>query len=642
MRRPLAPTLAALATASLAATVAVPVTTPAGALAPLTPLPSSGSSPVAPQPGFRVLPYLQNPAADSMTVVWVGELDTPGTLTVRGPGIGKRTFTSEPRHLDLMEYSDAELAQSIPGLEQGSWLRSDSNYQHVVQVDGLRAGRTYRYTVTQDGVEHRATFATAPDADRWRHVRIVAFSDTETEPYGRVEHREWEIAHAGPADGSVERPGPDSVWAEKYGTAVRYDQELVRYPMNQADALDANLDTIAAQDPDLLLIAGDLAQGSGYQPAWDEFWRHFAGESGTLASTVPLVTALGNWETFAGISGGYGSAEDRTPPVVSRNRYHDYMVTPGDDANPQFQDSYYRLDHGPVTILTLDSTNGVPDENTRTGLLSGEVFSGDDTNLTPERMSTDTQGEFMAEEYDAAYADVFGTDPSETDLPNLTPGGAQWQWAQEQLADARAQGQVVLVQFHHAAYSNGVHGTPPNHEHADNQSGVAMRAYTPMFEEYGVAAVISGHDEMFERSVVDSDGDGVGLQVYDVGVAADGLRGEQLYRTEDGSWEPIRFNSHSQWMAAKDAPELWAADEDGNPRLLDGGLHYGHLQMDLQRTRCGSELTLTPVYLFPLLDEDYDVTGTERRIYDDVLTLEIDPDGTVVADNACRGYGHRP
>lgn len=110
MSRRLAPAvlIALASTGALAATAAA------------TPLPSVGSSPVAPQPGFRVLPYLQAPAADSMTVVWVGELDSPGTLTVNGPGIGKRTVTSEPVRLDLMEYSDAELAQSIRGLEQGS------------------------------------------------------------------------------------------------------------------------------------------------------------------------------------------------------------------------------------------------------------------------------------------------------------------------------------------------------------------------------------------------------------------------------------------------------------------------------------------------------------------------------------------
>ena len=618
------------------------VATSAAALVPATPPRSAGGSPVAPQPGFRVLPYLQSPSSDSMTVVWVSELGTAGSLTVTGPGIGTRTLTSDPRLLELSEYSDAELDQSIRGLEKGSWLLSDSNYQHIVELEGLRPGKTYTYTVTQDGVAHRATFSTAPDPEQWRDVRIMAFSDTETEPYGRVEHREWEVAHAGTAVGSAARPGPGSLWAEKYGTATRYGQQLVRYPMSQADALVANLETIAAQDPDLLLIAGDLTQGSGYQPAWDEFWRHFAGELGDIASTVPLVTALGNWETYAGISGGYGTGADRSAPVLSRNRYHDYVVTPGDAQNPQYRDSYYRVDHGPVTILTLDSTNGLPDEDADTGLLSGEIFSGDDTHLTPERTSTDTQGEFLAEEYDAAYAQGFGTTSDRSDLPNLTPGEAQWRWVEEQLADARAQGQVVIVQWHHAAYSNGVHGTPPNHEHADNQSGVAMRAYTPMFEEHGVAAVISGHDEMFERSFVDSDADGVGVHMYDVGVAADGLRGEQLYRAGDGTWQPIRFNTRSAWMAAKDEPEMWELDADGQPRLVDGGLHYGHLQMDLERTRCGSTLTLSPVYLFPLMDEDYEVTGTERRVYDDVVTLELDVDGRVVSDNTCRGNERRP
>ena len=625
----------ALAAALIATTTAVATGIAQAQDGEAVPAAEAGGSLVQPQPGFRVLPYLQAPSSDSMTITWISEQATSGELTIVGPGAEWQTFSSEPRRLTLMDYSEAELNEDIPGLETGSWLRSDRNYQHAVRVEGLQPGSSYFYVVNQDGVRHPAQFKTAPDKEQWNHVRIIAFSDTETEPAGRIEHREWETAHAGLAEGSVERPGVDSLWSDRYSTAVRYGQESVRYPLSQASALHANITTIAEQDPDLLLIAGDLVQGAGYQPAWDEFWRHFAGELSDLASNVPLVTALGNWETFAGISGGYGSAEDRTPAVIARNRYHEYMLTAGDPANPQFEDSYYRLDHGPVTILTLDSTNGVPDEDTAAGILSGEVFSGDDTHLTPERMSTDTQGSFTADEYNAAFARLFDTDVSASDLPDLNPGSEQWQWVQYQLANARAEGQVVIVQFHHAAYSNGVHGTPPNHEFADNQSGVAMRSYTPMFEQYGVAVVISGHDEMFERSFIDNDGDGVGVQVYDVGVAADGLRGEQLFETEDGSFEPIRFNSHSRWMASADEPELWANDANGNPQLVDGGLHYGHLQLDLHRDECGSELTLTPVYLFPIMDADYTVIGTERRIYDDVVALSLASDGTVVADKAC-------
>lgn len=594
---------------------------------------------------FRVLPYLQKPAQDQMTITWFTESPEPGHLTMTGPGLkGKLTRTSQPEHQPLLDYTAAERSQSIAGLQQGTWLKGERNYKHSLTIRGLRPDTSYRYTVTQDGARFAARFSTAPTAEKWKDLRIVAFADSETEPRGRVEKREWELNPlSGYAEGSVERPGPGSVWADKHGSTTRYDEFTLRYPMDQDRAMRENVGWIEQADPDLLLIAGDLVQGGGYQPAWDEFFGYVAGEHGDLASQTPLVTALGNWETFASINGGYGTPGDRSPAVISRNKYLTYFDTFADPANPQFKGSYHRVDHGPVTVLTLDSTNGIPDENTRTGELSNPVFSGDDSSLTLDNLSTDTQGEFTEREYDEAFTEVFpGTTTADSDLPNLN-GTQQWDWAREQLAEARAQGQIVVVQFHHAAYSNGVHGTPPNHEYADNQSGVAMRAYTPMFEEFGVAAVISGHDEMFERSFVDSDGDGVGFQSYDVGVAADGLRGEQLFQQEDGSYAPIRFNTHSEWMAATDEPELWVQDENGRPQLQDGGMHYGHLQIDIRNTRCGAEMELSPVYLFPLLDEDYDVQGTERRVYDDVTTIGLADDGTVLAEPcASPGKGRGP
>ena len=630
--------VAGLAVLPLAATTATAA--PPGSAASQRPADAPGTSAVEaaaePAAGFRVLPYLQQPGSEEMTISWVSEIDEPGTVRVLGPGLrGPADLTSEPEYLDLMQYTDAELNQEIPGLEQGSWLRSNDSYRHTVTVDGLRPDQTYRYTVEQGGEQFRGRFSTAPTADDWQHLRLAAFSDTETEPYGRVEQREWELHPDGYTPDSVPRPGPGSLWDQTHGSTTRYEQFTLRYPISQQRALVENLDIIAEEDPDLMLVTGDLTQGSGYQPAWDEFWRHFAGEYGTFAAEIPLLTAIGNWETFAALNDGYGTPEDRSPSVIARNRYHDYFSTPGDTGNPQYQDSYYRLDYGPLTVITLDSTNGLPDENLDEGVLTGEPFSGDDSNLTPERLSTDTQGSFTAEEYAEAYAEVFDASPADTDLPNMDPGSAQWDWAQQQLADARDQGQIILVQFHHAAYSSGVHGTPPNHEeHPDNQSGVAMRAYTPMLEEYGVAAVISGHDEMFERSWVDEDGDGVGLNVYDVGVAADGLRGEQLAENADGEYVPINFNTHSQWSASADEPETWRLDSNGNPQLTDGGLHYGHLQMDLSNTRCGAELTLSPVYVFPVLDEEYQLVRTERRVYDDVVQVDLGSDGAPRAERA--------
>lgn len=624
--------------AALAAAVLIPLVLAPTASAVALPGKAASVSPASvakdPESGFRVLPYLQAPASDSMTINWISETDEPGTTTITGPGVGKSgTLSSEPMYLDLMEYTQAELDQQIEGLEQGSWLKSNSNYKHSVTFQDLLPGKTYSYTVSQSGETHRAAFKTAPEGKSWKNVRIVAFSDSETEPRGRTEHREWELSPVnGYAADSLQRPGTGSLWEQKFGMTTRYGQPTLRYPLDQSTAFNENLKHIQAADPDLVMMAGDLTQGSGYQPAWDEFFGHVAGEHSDLASNVPLLPAVGNWETYAALNGGYGSDADRTPAVISRNRFLDYFSLPQDPAHPEYKGSYYRVDHGPVTVLTLDSTNGRPDEDTKTGTLSGEVFSGNDTNMTAENLSTDTQGEFTFESYVQGFKDLFpGSTEEDVDLPNMDAASAQWDWAEQQLAEARAAGQIVLVQFHHSAYSNGVHGTPPNHEHPDNQSGTAMRAYTPMFEKHGVAAVISGHDEMFERSWVDEDGDGRGFHSYDVGVAADGLRGEKLVKNAEGEYEPLRFNSHSEWSAPADQPETWAEDENGVPQLVSGGLHYGHLQIDVANTAKGAELTLTPVHIFPQLDSEYQLEKTERRVYDDVVTFSVDADGVPLA-----------
>lgn len=605
-----------------------------------------------PETGFRVLPYLQSPTSTSMSISWVSELNEPGTVIVTGPGIKAKKVTSTPHYMDLMEYTDKELKQEltynngngvVETIPQGSWLESSSNYKHSVTIDELEPNSKYTIIVKQGKETHTSKFETFPDRENWDELSLVAFSDTETEPYGALEHREWELHTVNPyAPGSEERPGKGSAFDKKYGNQARNNMFLVRYPLDQQTALNENLAHIEAADPDALLIAGDLSQGAGYQPAWDEFWRHFAGEFTDIASTTPLLTALGNWETYASINGGYGSDEDRTPAVISRNKYHEYFDTPGDAENPQFKDSYYRTDIGPITLLTLDSTNGIPDETTKTKTFTGKVYSENDSVLNESvwagqgvdgdpYITTDTQGEFTAESYNSAYTKLFKATTSEgSDLPNFNPGTEQYKWVEDQLKDAREKGQIILVQFHHSAYSSGVHGAPPNHEQADNQSGVAMRVYSPMFEKYGVATVISGHDEMFERSWVDLDGDGTGFHSYDVGVAADGLRGEKMIKDENGNYVPQDYNTYTQWSATQDEPELWKTNENGVKHLIDGGLHYGHLQMDFQKTSYGAELTLSPVYIFPILDDNYDLVKTERRVYDDVQKIYFDKMGNVI------------
>lgn len=562
---------------------------------------------------LRVLPYLQNPASTSMTVSWVSYADVPGTLTLRGPGLGggRRRVSSTPQPMAILGYTQGERAEEIPGLAQGSWLLRDGNVKHVVDLDGLRPGSHYTYEVVQGRDRYEGRFRTAPSVEDWDRVTFIAMSDHETEPRGRVTRREWapgEVAGLGRPDAAA-----GSTWDGVFGTTVLAGARVLRYPLTEDEGYLANLRVVDASRPDFMMFPGDLVQGGGYQPGWDEWFRCNAGPAGDRLGRTPALTAFGNWESFGGaVNGGYGSSADRSIVVRSRGKYHAYFDAP-DNGTPEHRDNYYRIDYGPLTVITLDSNNGEPDDDT-------ENYAGNQAVGREYRgPGTDTQNNFTAAEYAAAGG---------TDLSDFNPGSTQWRWCEAQLADARDMGQIIVMQWHHSPFSSGEHGLPMYHRDTSGQGGTPMRQYHVLAERYGVAAVICGHSELFERSFVDEDGDGVGVHYYDVGVAGDGLRGERRVAGPDS--ERLSYNPYRQWTADRDEPEVWE-DRRGVRVLTSGGKHYGHLHVEVERTRDGARMTMTPVHVFPVVDTDYRVVRTERREYDDQVVLSIRPDGRVRA-----------
>jgi len=556
---------------------------------------ATGAGPTLAQ-DFRVNPYLQNPSSDGMLFTWFTEADVPAALTISGGDLtsaltfGNVTGVNQPN----LAYTTAEADDAN---NKGYPLFSDNNFKYSVPVSGLSPNTTYNYSVQLDGgPSFSHSFRTAPTASEWDHVRFVALSDSETEPRGNTNRRDWSVGVQAP--GSVGRP---SDWPQDAS-----NRDL--YPLTETVGYRQNLRIIDERDPDFILQPGDLVQGGGYQLGWDEYWRHNAGEYDDVLSKRPLLPALGNWENFGAINGGY----DPNAVQASREKYKTYFDAPANN-NPDHQDQYYRTDYGPVTVLTLDSSNGLPDDHR--------------SNYTqpvadPYAIGTDTQQNVSEDTY-----------PGD-DLADFNPGSDQYQWVQAQLADARAKGQVVFVQFHHAPFSSGTHGFGMAHPNSSGQGGTPMRVYHPMFEQFGVAAVLSGHSEMFERSFVDEDNDGVGVHYYDVGVAGDGMRGRAIDSITGllGTQNP-----YSQWTADGDAGELWIDNGDGTYTLVDGGKHYGHLEVNLERLddQAGllARLTLTPVYSFPLLDENYELIGdTERRVYGDEFELFINESGQVIPE----------
>ena len=536
--------------------------------------------------GFRVRPYLQAPAPDAVTVLWLSDDARPGRISYRPAGAGDwRTRTSAPTPAEA-------LAPGSPGAGPGAGAgpdRADAGagihaggppYRHRVRLTGLDPDTAYEYAVTQGPARVQARFRTAPGPATARPMRFIALADCEAEPESTGKHAPW-------PDPAGRAPGR-------------------RYLLDQTQGLARNLAVVRDRAPDLLIIAGDLVEAGGEQQDWDELWRQLTHVEGAhdLAAHVPIVAAPGNHEYYAGPRGG---RYEQPASEAAIRRFLTYFEPPGEPpaAAAGAHDRYFRLDYGPVAWIVLDVANGSPHESER------------DTNF------------FLRGEADEGGGSA----------PDLGPGSRQRAWLEAQLSDAQATAAFTFVVLHHVPYSVGPHGWSPGpelpgggHMGLDPQSGVPVRALTELFLRHGVDAVIAGHDEMFERSEIAGTErlpDGAQrphtLQVYDVGVCGDGLRGP----------EPGLENAYQKFLAHRDAPEVW---QDGV--LVDGGKHYGHLEITVTpqpgssrvmpqpgsdggtpQPGSGWQAVLEPVYVFPRITPDGSVQGHERRVYDDVVTL---------------------
>jgi hypothetical protein len=490
---------------------------------------------------FRVLPYLQNPAPDAITVRWLSESGESGVVVVQTDS-GPREFHSEPAQAETLQYN--------PFGEEPGGPHSPPPYLHTVRVEGLRSDTSYDYVVRQSGDDFAGRFRTAPGADR--AIRFIIYADSETEP---------ESSTSPPVDWPA---GPRSNRREG----------IKKYVADQTTGYRENLRVIAARRPDFLMIAGDLVESGGEQRDWDEFWRHVAGDYGTLASQVPILPALGNHENFGG-PGAFGGYSARAANFAT-DKYRTYFdVPPNGAGDPKHRGRYYRIDYGPITLITLDSSDGLP-----------------------HGTASDTNHNL-----------------SGSNAPDFNPGSEQYAWLERQLADAQRRSRFTFVQFHHTAFGSGPHSVPFGTEGFSGQSGIAMRVLVPLMSRYGVDAVFSGHDEMLERSLVpgtEALPDGTSrpheIHFYDTGISGDGLRGPAANFD----------NPYRKFLAHDDALEVW----DGK-RLESGGKHYGHVEVNVRPDENGRwTAEIVPVHLFPRMNDDGRVTGWERRLYDDRVVVE--------------------
>ncbi|MEO2034511.1 MAG: metallophosphoesterase family protein [Planctomycetaceae bacterium] len=484
-----------------------------------------------------VHPYVQNPAQDAMTICWVTQSDSSGELTVSlNTGELLQTITSSPVRKSELGYRAQEAAH-LPG-----GTAPDAPFFHRIRVKGLQSGTTYSYAVRQGRETFFREFHTAPAATD--AVRFIVYADSETEPESTGKYADW--------------PAP-------------FEPGKRPYVVDQTEGYRQNLRVIKDRQPHFIAIAGDIVETGGEQRDWDEFWRHNAGEFSDIAGTIAILPAVGNHENYAGSDGGYSVEGARR----GLDKYQTYFETPDNGSGRRaFEDRFYRIDYGPLTWITIDSTDGSPDKS-----------------------ETDTNFHLLGE-HDGGEA------------PDFNPGSTQYEWLEKQLADAESKSRFTFVQFHHVPYSVGPHGLPAGSGRGqDTQSGQPVRVLLPLFQKYGVDAVFSGHDEMYEHSIVS------GIHFYDIGMGGDGLR--KPVSGKDGSSRLPKSNPYQVFLAHLNALEVW-----NGKQLVSGGKHYGHMEVNISKESDGTwKAELTPVHIFPLMDSAGIVTGWERRSYDDEVVL---------------------
>ena len=456
-------------------------------------------------PQFAVKPYLQHPSKDAMTVIFFTDSACKATTTCSLPGSVMSTNTV------------GEWAQALTNnLVCGDTSRTNAKlYRHKARFTGLKPNRIYAYSVElAGGAKYENSFRTAPD--RNTPIRFVSYADCETT-------------------------------ADPFANYV------------------SNLKQMKSREPDFVAIAGDFVARGGIQSYWDGFWRANAGDKGDIASSIPLLTVLGNHDLYDN-----GVADDKATDFkydlqgeTGTERYLayfenepngvEYTVRDGTDI-PETRDLsqlFHRVDYGPVTLIFLDTNDG---DN-----------SGDHSRDTNYETRTD------ADRYRPGIDRSLGGRH-----PDFNPGSPQYDWLTNQLADAQQKSRFTFVFNHHCPYSVGSHNQSPTSGQTGG-SAQPVRILTETMVRYGVDGWYCGHDELLEHSITNGyeilpDGSKRKhtLSIYDLGCSGD------TARNSSGAENPLKY---------------WQGNDN-----YGGSGSYGFLETDVTTNKNGQwTCTITPV-----------------------------------------------
>jgi acid phosphatase type 7 len=291
--------------------------------------------------------------------------------------------------------------------------------------------------------------------------------------------------HTAPAPGALPADGNTRIWIVGDSGVGGTDDPESGYVR---DGFLTFVKNHGNEPADLFLMLGDNAYDQGtdleHQKAiFDVYPR--------ILATTPLWTTIGNHEMGKlGVSKntspndyavlGDGSTGGPDPAPDSPMPYLNIFTLPTNGENgglPSGTEQYYAFDYANVHIVSLDSQVAVRDTDSRAAML---------------------------------------------------------QWLKDDLT-ANNQSWTIVI-FHHPPYTKGSHDSDLELGGVDQPIFAMREEFTPVFEQYGVDLVYSGHSHIYERSYYIKDHTGlsdtfdpaVNAELNDLGNAANG-RADEAY-----------------------------------------------------------------------------------------------------------------
>ena len=463
--------VAAIGGTAVRAPRAFATTAPSGPPTTTVPLPTTT------EPEQLLLTWGNNPASE-VTVSW----SAPGTVAQPAPALrfstkpiteanpGWLVKLPDPRPLDVTErYGEATAISFTDG------LNGQTTYFYHVQLKGLKPGTRYYYEVS-DGAS----------------VPSTAGSSFETAPSGRAKYRfssygdlatpSWDLN----ASGNIWHESCDNSWFAV--TAIE----------NPGDGNGAPL---------FHLLNGDLCYANLDVDNAPGVWRDFGINVARSAANRPWMPALGNHEcefgtdtihghpggaaggiAAQGAAGNYWNGPYGFGHYLSRFLLPDNGVTNWD--GNRLRGNFYAFQVGTVKFISLDADDVIYQDGAANYVINT-------ANTAPEVTTTGASIPNGTTAYNRLYSGGLKADATNNSLvPDYGSGKPNLQtiWLEQTLKDARRDPSVdmIVVFMHQCAMSTSVPG---------NGSDLGIRqAWLPLFDQYEVDLVLSGHEHDYERT----------------------------------------------------------------------------------------------------------------------------------------------